>query len=372
MAASLYWKHFGLNSAPFPVTPSDDAFYSGGTRKATVDATLHVLRNERGIVKVVGEPGTGKTTLCRQITRELRDHHTVVYTCDPSLGGDQTWYALADALRLEVDRTDPAGAAARVRARVSQLHDAGTPVLLLVDEAHALAGETLEQMRLLAQRDTDGEVMRLVLLGPDELDHNLALPTMDALRTRIAHSVRLKRLKLSDIGEYLEFRMRAAGWRRDPVFNANAVRAIARLSAGLPRRINMIADKALLSAAMDRRHEVGARDVASAADEIKLERRKGATSVWRVAAFAFAGGAVAAGVAAAIALQLQRTDPAGAAPAASTAPAAPSAVVGAPSAAPSVPPSAAPTDATSTPSFTRTRVSRPRASQWSTTRSPAR
>ena len=103
MAAFLYWKHFGLNSAPFPVTPSDDAFYSGGTRKATVDATLHVLRNERGIVKVVGEPGTGKTTLCRQITRELRDRHTVVYTCDPSLGGDQTWYALADALQGLLD-----------------------------------------------------------------------------------------------------------------------------------------------------------------------------------------------------------------------------------------------------------------------------
>ncbi|MCA3181173.1 MAG: AAA family ATPase [Burkholderiaceae bacterium] len=294
MAASLYWKHFGLTSAPFPVTPTDDAFYSGGTRKATVHATLHVLRNETGIVKVVGEAGTGKTTLCRQLTRELRDRYTVVYTCDPSLGGDQTWFALADALRLAVDRADPRDAAARVRARIADLHRAGSPVLLLVDEAHALPGETREQFRLLAQHGADGERMRIVLLGPDELDHDLALPAMDALRTRIAHSIRLKRLKLSDIDKYLHFRMRAAGWSGAPVFNANAVRAIARLSAGIPRRINVIADKALLSAAMDRRHQVGARDVAAAADEIKLSRRRTGAPQWSLAGAAFAVGIVVA------------------------------------------------------------------------------
>jgi MSHA biogenesis protein MshM len=308
MAASLYWKHFGLNSAPFPVTPTDDAFYSGGTRKATVDATLHVLRDESGIVKVVGEAGTGKTTLCRQLTRELGDRYTVVYTCDPSLGGDQTWFALADALRLAVDRADARDAAARVRARIAELHGAGAPVLLLVDEAHALPGETREQFRLLAQHGADGERMRIVLLGPDELDHDLALPAMDALRTRIAHSIRLKRLKLADIDEYLHFRMKSAGWSGAPVFNANAVRAIARLSAGIPRRINVIADKALLSAAMDRRHQVGARDVAAAADEIKLSRRRTGAPQWSLAGAAFAGGIAVAVAIGALAWQMLRPD----------------------------------------------------------------
>jgi hypothetical protein len=113
-----------------------------------------------------------------------------------------------------------------VRARVVDLHRAGSPVLLLVDEAHALPGETREQFRLLAQHDAGGERMRIVLLRPDELDHDLALP------------------------------------------------AIARLSAGIPRRIDVVADTALLSAAMERRHAVGARDVAAAADEIKRSRRR--------------------------------------------------------------------------------------------------
>lgn len=337
MAATLYLRHFGLTRAPFPVTPSDDAFYVGGSRKATFDALMHVLLDEHGIVKVVGEAGTGKTTLCRQITRELRERYTVVYTCDPSLGGDQTWFALADALRLTVDRTRPADAAVAVRSRIGALHDQGRTVLLLIDEAHALATDTREQFRLLAQRDTGGECMRIALFGPDELDHSLALPPMDALRTRIVHSLRVKTLRLTDIAEYLQFRMTSSGWSGGEVFSDNAVRAIAKLTGGIPRRINLIADKALLSAATDRRHAVGARDVASAADEIKLERRRADVRPRGFAVGAFAGGVLASALVAAVAwfaLRPVATPPATAATPTRTAPAGPTATVAAPGAAP--------------------------------------
>lgn len=303
MAASLYLRHFSLTSAPFPVTPDSDAYYTGGTRRATVDAVLHVLRNERGIVKIVGEAGTGKTTLCRHLGRALGKSFRVLYTCDPSLAGDQVWYALADALRLEVSRDDPDDAAARVRRRLGQLADAGRQVVLLIDEAHAMPPETLEQVRLLAQRDVGPETFRIVLLGPEELDHNLALPGMDALRTRIAHSVRLKRLTLADVQEYLNFKMRACGWQGEPVFAGSGVRAIAKLAGGVPRRINVLADKALLSAAMDRRHTVSARDVAAAAREVRLSRGSERLSPWALAAGAFAAGVIVTALAGGLALK---------------------------------------------------------------------
>jgi type II secretory pathway predicted ATPase ExeA len=183
MAASLYLRHFSLTAAPFPVTPDSDAYYTGGTRRATVEAVLHVLRNERGIVKIVGEPGSGKTTLCRHLGRALGKQFRVLYTCDPTLSGDQVWFALADALRLEVSRDDPEDAAARVRRRLGQRADAGRQVVLLVDEAHAMPPETLEQIRLLAPRDVGRCVAALGAAeeGPREADE--LLEALRALRT---------------------------------------------------------------------------------------------------------------------------------------------------------------------------------------------
>lgn len=304
MAASLYSRHFALRAAPFPLTPDSDVFFSGGTRKSSVAALLHVLTEERGIVKLVGDAGTGKTTMCRYLSRVLAEHFTVVYTCDPSLADEQTWFALADMLRLPVERADgAAAAAAEVRRALGELHDAGRPVLLMIDEAHALSVDTLEQFRLLSQRDTGDEPMRLMLVGPDDLDHKLATPAMEALRTRIAHSIRLKRLKLQDIEDYLEFRMEAAGWEGERVFSPNAVRGLGKLSGGIPRRLNALADKALLSAALDKRHTVSGRDVARGADELRMARRRGASAGgWGLVLAAFAGGIAAAALAVGVAL----------------------------------------------------------------------
>lgn len=191
----------------------------------------------------------------------------------------------------------------RVRRRLGQLHDAGRPVVLLLDEAHAMPPETLEQIRLLSQRDVGPETFRIVLLGPEELDHNLALPGMDALRSRIAHSVRLKRLTLSDVSEYLNFKMRACGWTGDPVFAGTGVHAIAKLSGGVPRRVNVLADKALLAAAMARRHTVSARDVAAAAAEVRLSRSGNGPSRWVIGAGAFAAGVLATTLVAAVVIK---------------------------------------------------------------------
>jgi hypothetical protein len=142
IAASFHLGHFPLDSAPLPLMPDSDVVFAGGTRKASVDAVLHLLRAERGIAKVLGDPGTGKTMLCRHLSRTLADRYTVVCTCDPSPVDEQTRYALADALRLEIERGRIPAAAAAVRRRIGELHGAGRPVVLRVDEAQVLRVDT--------------------------------------------------------------------------------------------------------------------------------------------------------------------------------------------------------------------------------------
>jgi MSHA biogenesis protein MshM len=124
-----------------------------------------VLGADRGIVKVLGDAGTGKPTLGRRLRRSLRDRFTVVRSRDPSVLPDVMRVALADALRVPVDRSRPGELAAAVRDRIGALHDAGRPVLLPIDDADAMPAPNLVALRLLAQPDLSGEVVRIVLLS---------------------------------------------------------------------------------------------------------------------------------------------------------------------------------------------------------------
>ncbi len=292
----MYLKHFGFKTKPFQITPETEAFFTGGSRETLWKSLLYVMQNEEGIFKVTGGVGSGKTTVCRWLLQKLpSEKFKTLYIADPSLTRSQMLFALADGLNASVSRSSPEQVVVAVQKALAALHASGRRVVLLIDEAHAMPEDTLDQIRLLSQIEASGnKIMHIVLFGPEELDHNLALPELRAVRDRITQSFRLKRLTHKDIESYLGFKLRASGYEGPPIFSPNAVKAITRLTAGVPRRINIIADKSLLAAALDRRFEVRSRDVAQAANEIKLEktRTKGDTALIGVGAF-FAGAAIA-------------------------------------------------------------------------------
>jgi MSHA biogenesis protein MshM len=300
----VYIKHFGLSTKPFLVTPETEQFFVQGSRKALVDSLLYVLENEEGIIKVTGEVGSGKTTTCRYLLKTLPpEKFKAMYLADPTLTRDQLLFAVADGLNLQFDRAKPELIIRVIRQRVEGLFAEGKRVLLMIDEAHAMPEETLDQIRLLSQIASSGNrIMHVMLLGPEELDHNLAMPELRAVRDRITQSLRIKRLRTGDIGDYLNFKLTAAGYEGPQVFTNNAVRIIARLTNGLPRRINVLADKALLSCALDRRFEVRSRDIAAAASEIKLERSRTQSDSWMIGIGGFFAGATIATLALTFAL----------------------------------------------------------------------
>jgi type II secretory pathway predicted ATPase ExeA len=292
----VYLKHFGFKTKPFLITPETESFFTEGSRASLWKSLLYVLQNEEGIVKVTGGVGSGKTTVCRWLLSQLSaEKFKTIYIADPSLTRSQMLFALADGLNAPVSRSAPDQVVVAVQKALATLHASGRRMVLLIDEAHAMPEDTLDQIRLLSQIEASGnKIMHIVLFGPEELDHNLALPELRAVRDRITQSFRLKRLTTRDIDAYIAFKLKTAGYEGPPVFSPNALKAIGRLTGGVPRRINIIADKALLAAALDRRFEVRARDIATAAQEIKLDKTRTKTDTWLMGVGAFCAGATLA------------------------------------------------------------------------------
>ena len=262
----MYLEHFGLHEPPFRITPHTDFFFDGANRGATLDALVYAITHDEGIVKVSGEVGSGKTMLCRVLMERLPDNVTIIYLANPSLSRDDILYAIADELRLNVQES------ARASVVLRALHDSliksfseGRQVVVLIDEAHAMPLETLEEIRLLSNLETNrNKLLQLVLFGQPELNDILARPEMRQLKERITHNFRLEPLVREDISHYLDFRMRAAGYRGPSVFSPTALKIIAQNSLGLTRRINILADKALLAAFSSGSHEIGLKEIQAA------------------------------------------------------------------------------------------------------------
>lgn len=262
----MYLEHYGLTEAPFRITPHTDFFFSGANRGATLEALLYAITHDEGIVKISGEVGSGKTMLCRVLMERLPTNVVIVYLANPSLSREDILYALADELGISVPAHSRASAVMRaLQERLVALYAEGKQVVALIDEAHAMPVETLEEIRLLSNLESNRhKLLQLVLFGQPELDATLARPDMRQLRERITQNFSLEPLVREDIAAYLDFRMRAAGYHGPNVFTADAVKLIAKTSTGLTRRINILADKSLLAAFAAGTHQVGAREAEAA------------------------------------------------------------------------------------------------------------
>jgi type II secretory pathway predicted ATPase ExeA len=262
---ALYLEHFGLSETPFRITPHTDFFFDGADRGATLEALIYAVLHDEGIVKVSGEVGSGKTMLCRVLMERVPAHVETIYLATPSLGRDEILHAIADDLDLKLNGERTTVALRELQEQLIRLYAAGRRVVVLVDEAHVMPEETLEQVRLLSNLESNRhKLLQMVLFGQPELDATLAKPSLRQLRDRITHSFRMRPLALPEVKNYVSFRMRAAGYRGPDLFQPRALAIIARASAGLTRRINILCDKALLAAFTESTHAITDRHVRAA------------------------------------------------------------------------------------------------------------
>jgi hypothetical protein len=219
-----------------------------------------------------------------------------IYLATPSLAREEILYAIADDLELKLSPERRSVALRELQEHLIRLYGAGRRVVVLIDEAHVMPEETLEHVRLLSNLESNRhKLLQIVLFGQPELDDTLAKPALRQLRDRITHAFRMRPLAPPEVARYLSFRMRAAGYRGPEVFTPRAVRIVARASDGLTRRINILADKSLLSAYAENTHAITRRHArAAVADsEFAAARRSAHPLAWAALA-AVAGIAIGA------------------------------------------------------------------------------
>ena len=245
----MYLEHFGLREAPFKITPHTEFFFAGAHRGETLEALIYAITSGEGIVKVTGEVGAGKTMLCRVLMERLPESVETIYFAVPSLSPDELLATVAGDLGVEMDSANITKLIRALQVRLIELYANGKRVVALIDEAHAMPVETLEQIRLLSNLETSHEkLIQIVLFGQPELDEHLSMPNIRQLKERITHSFYLLPLPAGDIKDYLNFRLRAAGYHGPDLFSTEALKLITEASEGLTRRINIYADKTLLAA----------------------------------------------------------------------------------------------------------------------------
>ena len=249
---TMYLDYFSLNRHPFRITPDPSLFYPGGAdgRGVILNALIYGITSGEGILKVVGEVGSGKTMLCRMLEEELPDTIEIVYIANPSLSAREILYAIAIELKLDVSSsTERLKVLHMIQDYLLRKHGKGGSVVVFIEEAQSMPIETLEEIRLLSNLETyQHKLMQIVLFGQPELDKILAEKNIRQLRERITHSFRLEPLSPRTTGDYLKYRLKAAGCPRSQLFSPRAEKMIARASSGLTRRINILADKSLLAA----------------------------------------------------------------------------------------------------------------------------
>ena len=247
--SSLYLDHFGLNKPPFQITPDLGFFFAGGRRGDILSALLHVAHHEEGIITLVAEVGSGKTLLARLMLSKLAADVCTIYLANPSFSRDEILGAIARDLGL-IDL--PKSTEARLATLHNELlrrHALGQRVLLVIDEAHAMPIESLEEVRLLSNLETDQhKLLNIMLFGQPELDETLADRRMRQVRDRVVHRFQLTPLPAAEATAYVDHRLRAAGWSGGALFAPAAMALLIKASSGRARRINLLADKSLLGA----------------------------------------------------------------------------------------------------------------------------
>ncbi len=320
----MYAQFFGLTQEPFSIAPDPRYLFMSERHREALAHLLYGLGGGGGFVLLSGEIGAGKTTVCRCFLEQVPRRCNVAYIFNPKLTVRELLKTVCDEFRIPYthlgvgsptvkDYVDP------LNAFLLKTHAVGQNNLLVIDEAQMLSADVLEQLRLLTNLETtERKLLQIILIGQPELRGMLARPELEQLAQRVTARFHLEALSEAETGQYITHRLAVAGRTSESPFDAKALHRIHELSRGVPRRINLLCDRALLGAYASGRARVDRAIVDKAAAEVfgKAADKTRAGPNWRRVAWWSGGGvlgALAVGglLAAALNGSLRRASPTG-------------------------------------------------------------
>ncbi|HEX5310562.1 AAA family ATPase [Aquabacterium sp.] len=250
----MYASFFGLKREPFSIAPDPRYLFMSERHREALAHLLYGVGGGGGFVLLTGEIGAGKTTVCRCFLEQIPRRCNVAYIFNPKLTVLELLQSVCQEFRIPCEDLDPAQATVkayldRLNEFLLRTHAVGQNNVLIIDEAQNLSSDVLEQLRLLTNLETsERKLLQIILIGQPELREMLARPELEQLAQRVIARFHLEALSEAETGQYIAHRLGVAGLKAGTLFDAAAVRRIHQVTRGVPRRINLLCDRALLGA----------------------------------------------------------------------------------------------------------------------------
>jgi general secretion pathway protein A len=266
----MYTNYFQLKQAPFSIAPDPRYLFMSERHREALAHLLFGVGSGGGFVLLTGEIGAGKTTVCRCFIEQVPDDCRLAYIFNPKLTVEELLQTICDEFRIQV--AGAAGVKAYVDAINAYLldsHAQGHNNVLVIDEAQNLSAQVLEQLRLLTNLETsERKLLQIILIGQPELRTMLARPELEQLAQRVIARYHLGPLSMAETGAYVAHRLAVAGVQGAGPISAALAPQIHRLTDGVPRRINLLCDRALLGAYVENSRDVTPAILRRAAREV--------------------------------------------------------------------------------------------------------
>ena len=270
----MYTQYFSLKQSPFSIAPDPRYLFMSERHREALAHLLYGVGSGGGFVLLTGEIGAGKTTVCRCFIEQIPADCRLAYIFNPKLTVEELLLSICDEFRIELAPAGPGPVSVKsyvdaINIYLLASHAGGKNNVLIIDEAQNLSADVLEQLRLLTNLETnERKLLQIILIGQPELRTMLARPELEQLAQRVIARYHLGSLTEAETGSYIAHRLAVAGAGAANPFPRGLVPRIHQLTHGVPRRINLLCDRALLGAYVENSPQVTGKILRRAADEV--------------------------------------------------------------------------------------------------------